>query len=149
MENKEFKKVFGDIAKANNYIYNFGGWYKESDECICVLSLQKSNFGNFNYLNIKIYIQNIFGKSYRIDKNKVKIEGGDVFRRIPNIYDDLLNLENFMNDDERRNGIERLFNDFLNSFVNKALTKKGIKELEIEGKLFLLPAVKEELEHRF
>jgi len=55
MDNKEFKKVFGDIAKVNGFDRAFGGWFKESSECILVLELQKSNYGDYYYLNIKIF----------------------------------------------------------------------------------------------
>ena len=51
MESKEFKKVFEKVAKANNFEKAFGGWFKESTECIVVLCLQKSNFGDYYELN--------------------------------------------------------------------------------------------------
>ena len=41
MESKEFKNVFEKVAKANNFEKAFGGWFKESTECIVVLCFQK------------------------------------------------------------------------------------------------------------
>jgi len=49
MENKEFKKLFDIIARNHGFESAFGGWFKESNECIVVLDLQKSNFGNYYY----------------------------------------------------------------------------------------------------
>ena len=60
MDNTEFKKQFGEIAKASRFDRAFGGWFKESNETIIVLELQKSNFGNYYQLNIKVFIQGFF-----------------------------------------------------------------------------------------
>jgi hypothetical protein len=54
MNSKEFKNVFGELAKINGFLKAFGGWFKESTECIAILELQKSSFGDNYYLNIKI-----------------------------------------------------------------------------------------------
>lgn len=37
MDSKEFKVVFGEVGKAHDFNKAFGGWYKESPECIIVL----------------------------------------------------------------------------------------------------------------
>ena len=71
MESKEFKNVFEKVAKANNFEKAFGGWFKESTECIVVLCLQKSNFGDYYELNIKIFIQGMFGNKYRSEERRV------------------------------------------------------------------------------
>lgn len=47
MENKEFKKMFNEVAKSYGFESSFGGWFKDSAEGIVVLDLQKSNFGNY------------------------------------------------------------------------------------------------------
>jgi hypothetical protein len=64
MDNKEFKSVFNKIACKHNFEKIFGGWFMESRECILMLELQKSNFCNLYYLNIRLYIQGCFGKQY-------------------------------------------------------------------------------------
>ena len=61
METKEFKAMFGKIAKSNGFKFLYGGWYKESDDCIVVLELQRSNYSVLYYLNIKIYIRGVCG----------------------------------------------------------------------------------------
>lgn len=65
METKDFRNLFKDLAKKNGFESAFGGWFKESNECIFVLDLMKSNFGNNYYLNIKIFIQGSFGIYYQ------------------------------------------------------------------------------------
>ena len=112
MESKEFKNVFEKVAKANNFEKAFGGWFKESTECIVILCLQKSNFGDYYELNIKIFIQGMFGNKY---------------------------------DGKRIEKLESLFREFVVPFTDMALSRLGLRELAKEGKIFLLPAVKEGL----
>lgn len=72
MNSKEFKKAFDELAQANNFEKSFGGWLKESLECIVILDLQKSNFGDYYELNIKIFVQGMFGNKYNKSKDLVK-----------------------------------------------------------------------------
>jgi len=44
MNNKEFKKLFGEIAKSSRFESAFGGRFKDSAESVIVLDLQKSNY---------------------------------------------------------------------------------------------------------
>jgi hypothetical protein len=39
MDCKEFKNLFNEVVKANDFKKAFGGWYKESQECIVILQL--------------------------------------------------------------------------------------------------------------
>jgi uncharacterized protein with ParB-like and HNH nuclease domain len=58
---------------------------------------------------------------------------------------DILDFAQSMNDTIRKERLEDLFKNHIVPFTNKTLTKSGIRELAEKGKIFLLPAVKEEL----
>jgi len=147
MNSKEYKNTFHEIAKENGFEKAFGSWFKESKECILVLELQKSNFGDYYEMNVKVFIQGAFGNKYFKNKDLAKKDMGDVFTRQPKemrnvfIFDDVQ-----MTDEERISNTKKLFNEFIVPFTNKALLRSGIKELAEEGKIILLPAVKKELE---
>ncbi len=145
MDNKEFKIVFGDIAKLNGFEQAFGGWFKDSNECIIVLDLQKSYYSNLYYLNVKIFIQGMFGNTYRRSKDMVKKDLGDIFTRSPQRLNDPLDIENPMSDEERKTKLKTLFNEFIIPFTQKAMSVSGINELEAQGIISILPAVKERL----
>jgi len=145
METTEFKKIFGEISKENGFERAYEGWFKESPEVILVLDLQKSNFGNYYYLNIKLFIQGTFGNVYSKSKQLVKTDGGDIFLRHPDNYSNLLDLDAPFSDIDRKAGLRNMFNDFIVPFSNKSSTKEGIKELHKNEQLFILPAVNEEL----
>ena len=83
MQNKEFKKIFDLVAQNNGFEKAFGGWFRESNECIVSLDLQKSNFSNLYYLNIKIFVNGMFGHCYSKSKALIK-DTGNIFRREPN-----------------------------------------------------------------
>ncbi len=137
----DFKKKFGQIAKEHGFESAFGGWFMTGTECIIVLELQKSNFGNYYYLNVKIFIQGIFGKSYSKSKDLVKKDMGSVFVRQPIKYDPTLNLEEALTDAIRAAQIQNLFSEFVAPFANKALTKNGIKQMVKDKEIKLFPAV--------
>jgi hypothetical protein len=145
MDSKEFKKVFGDVAKSNGFESAFGGWFKESTESIVVLDLQKSNFGDYYEMNIKIYVQGIFGNSYTRNKDLVKKDTGDVFMRQPPEYKSVFDFDEPMDEERRKESLGKLFSEFIVPFTDKALSKSGIKDLAEKGEITLLPAVKEEL----
>ena len=144
MDSKTFKSLFDDVAKKNDFERAFGGWFLDSSECIIVLDLQKSNFGNYFDLNIKIFIQGIFG-TYVKGKDLVKKYPGAIFLRQPKYYNDLFDLETPIEEDKRLQKLEELFREFIKPFTTKALSRQGIRELEAQGKISLLPAVKAEL----
>ena len=50
-----------------------------------------------------------------------------------------------MQETERKEGIKKMFSDFISPLSNTTNTKSKIKELHKTGELFILPAVKEEL----
>jgi len=71
---------------------------------------------------------------------------GHIFRGEPKEFETALNLEQEMGDEERTQKLESLFQDFIIPFSKKALTKNSINELAKKGEIYLLPAVKIELE---
>lgn len=137
--------LFSDIAKSNKFKNAFGGWYQESDECIIVLYLQKSNHGDYFEMSIKVYVQGILGNRYRISKHLIKRDVGDIFRRHPSEYSAMFDFDTPMDKQKRRDKLEVFFSDFVVPFTDKALSKSGIMELAKNGDITLLPAVKSEL----
>lgn len=98
-------------------------------------------------MNIKVYVQGIFGNKYTKHKNLVKRESGDIFRRQPSDYNDVFDFDTQMNDGKREERLKNLFGEFIVPFTNKALSREGLKYLEVEEEISLLPAVKKELEN--
>lgn len=143
MDSKEFKKIFGEVAKSNGFKSAFGGWFKDSAESIVVLELQKSSFSNSSYLNIKVFIQGAFERTYTPNKDLIKSSIGHITNQIRD--KEILDFDTSMDDEERKGKLEQLFSEFIVPFADKALSKSGIRELAEKGEIFLLPAVKIEL----
>jgi Domain of unknown function (DUF4304) len=145
MESDDFKKIFNDMAKENGFEKAYEGWFKEFPEVIQVLDLQKSNYGKFYYLNIKFFVQGVFGNKYTKSKKLVKIDGGNIFLRQPDQYSSSLDLDNSLEDSERIENLHKMFCDFIVPLSKNAFDKNSIKNLHKSGNLFILPAVKKEL----
>ena len=147
MNSKEFKNTFNDVARENGFEKAFGGWFKESQECMLVLDLQKSNFGDYYEMNVKIFVQGAFGNHYAKCKDLVKRDIGNIFTRQPKELRDVLIFDDVqMTDEGRISNTNKLFDEFIVPFAQKAMSISGIYELDKQGKISLLPAVKEELD---
>lgn len=144
MNSKDFKIIFGEVAKFNDYESAFGGWYKKSTECIVVLELQKSSYSNSNYINIKVFIQNAFNSSYLPNKELINSSMGHISKQIRD--KDFLDINNSLDDEKRKQNIHQFFTDYIMPFTEKVLSKKGIKELSESEEIILLPAIKEFLQ---
>ena len=109
MDTKEFKKIFGSVAQSYGFKSEHGVWTMESDECLVALLLQKSNYGSYYYLNINIFIRDLFGKTFVKSKTLLKNNTGHIIRGAPPEFGDALNLD-ILSDDSR---IEELFSSFV------------------------------------
>ena len=145
MDNKEFKKLFGQLAKANGFSLAFGGCYKESSECLFTAYPQKSSYGNYYQLNTNICIQGYYNKTYIKDKDTIQRLVGVFNTNVPNQFKDVFRLDNLMEDSMRTELLKSLFTDFLVPLSDKALTINGIKELIKSGELIMFPDHKVEL----
>ena len=99
MDNKKFKQLFNDVARLYDFEQAYGAWFLESPECIVVLELQKSYFGNYYELNIKSFVQGAFGNHYVKSKDLAKKYMGNCFGRQPSEYNDIFDLEEDMEDE--------------------------------------------------
>lgn len=147
MDSKQFKNIFSKVAKSNDFSYLHSAWFKESSDSIIVLLLQKSNFENHYYLNIKTFIKGLFGNNYHVSKGLTK-DTGDVFRREPTDYHAAFQLDSILSDEERKKVLMRLFETFLNPYSEIMLSREKIIQEQKQGneQYYLLPSVKEQLE---
>jgi hypothetical protein len=145
LDSQQFKKLFSGVAVAHGFVRDHGGWFRESPECVVVLDLQKSNFGNNYHLNIKIFVQGLFNSRYSRSKQMVKRLTGDAFLRPPGQFRPALDLDEPMKPNERVRAIDDLFNEFVTPISTEALTRAGLISLAERELVYLLPAVREQL----
>ena len=131
MDNKKFKQLFNDVARLYDFEQAYGAWFLESPECIVVLELQKSYFGNYYELNIKSFVQGAFGNHYVKSKDLAK---GDIF-----------DLEEDMEDEYRKERLEYFFKNFLAPLLPKLLSLSGLLELPQYGDVDIPSNVKDEI----
>ena len=68
-----------------------------------------------------------------------------MFTRAPLKYDEIFSFESGIDLSDRAKGLYQLFSEYIQPIVTLASTKSGIFELDKNGQLHLLPAVKEAL----
>jgi len=139
MEASEFKVLFGDVAKAHGFIAAHGGWYRETPTALFVLNLQKSNFGNYFELNLKLFLGHGLPGSATEFKKLVKSLSGDIFRRQPEEYREAFDLDAATTDADRRSLIDRMFTELVDRMVSASASPAGLLRLRDEGVVYLLP----------
>jgi hypothetical protein len=139
MEAKEFKALLGDVAKAHGFVAAHGGWYRETPAALFVLDLQKSNFGNYFELNLKLFLGRGLPSNSAELKKLVKSLSGDVFRRQPEEYREAFDLDAAITGIDRRGHLDRMFTELVDRMVSASESPAGILRLRDEGLLYLLP----------
>ena len=145
MDNKKFKQLFNDVARLYDFEQAYGAWFLESPECIVVLELQKSYFGNYYELNIKSFVQGAFGNHYVKSKDLAKKYMGNCFGRQPSEYNDIFDLEEDMEDECRKERLEYFFKNFLAPLLPKLLSLSDLSKLPEYGDIFIPSALKNEI----
>ncbi len=143
MDKREFKSIFSDTAKSNGFLYAHQGWFKESEECIITLMLQKSQYRNYYQLNINCYIKGIFGIDDSINARLFKNATGHFSSNETREYKKYFDLDSLISENSLKFGLDQLFKHHVVPFTDKALTINGIKELKKDGSIFLLPNIEE------
>ena len=147
METKEFKTMFGKIAKSNGFKLLYGGWYKESEDSMVIIYLLRSYYSRLYYFRPKINIRGVFGKN-SISKVDVQSDVADIEISCPKEYYDLFNLETNLDENTRKAMLEKLFETYVVPLTDKALSLEGIEELANAGEIQIEPVIKEELEKK-
>jgi len=140
-----FKQLFSEAAIAGGFTHIYGGWFRESPECMVVLDLQRSAFGQYFDVNIKVFVRGLFGESHARTKEMAKTLTGDVFVRPPERFRLALDLDEPMPWNERVQRVGGMFSEFINPLTSDALTRSGLVSLAARGLVHLLPAVREQL----
>lgn len=146
MDKNRFKNLFNELAQKNGFERAFGMWFKQQEDSLVVVDLQRSNYSNLYYVNINVYIQGFFGKTFSKSKElKYGAGGAAIFTRSPKEYNDALDQENHLSDSERKGLLEKMFSNFLLPFIEKTSTREKLIVLHKNEGYFLLPTVKKEL----
>jgi len=126
MTKNQFKIIFDEVAQKFSFERAYGAYFKEFNEVMIMIYLMKSNYSNFYYLDIKVFIQGAFDKTYSKSKELVKKEVGQIFTRPPETYSKYFDLDQNLSDSEIEKGLNSMFVDFLLPFMESIKTKKQI-----------------------
>lgn len=127
MDTKTFKQYFEKVATSHSFQKRKDNFVKESTECFLILNLQKSSYSKLYYLNIYIIIKGFKNRSTFEDSKMIEERSYDLFRRQPVEYNKTFDLENQIEDSERKLELDRLFNEYIT--VDSFLKVEGILNL--------------------
>jgi hypothetical protein len=145
MEYRDLKFVFGEIALEHGFSRAGRGWLRETPVALLFLDLQRSNFGRYADLNIKLFLQNERVVVSPDVTRMLERKSGDVFLRQPKSYGAAFELDSRLDDFVRKGTIGQLFVGVVSRIVAACATPSGLLELRDEGSLYLLPAAEARL----
>lgn len=116
-----------DVEKAlkmTGFAKNGGSWYRRSDEAVCVVNLQKSEYGPQYYINLGILVKRIEDKAFPKENHcHIRMRLGALSADA----NDLLNLNDTRYDDaERARRIRDIIADKVLPFFKSCETVDGI-----------------------
>ncbi|UZO81489.1 hypothetical protein NBT05_03205 [Aquimarina sp. ERC-38] len=145
MDPKEFKKLYTTTIKLYSFKKKYHGYMIELEDSTLFLDLQRSNFGIYFDLNIRVFIEGAFDIFYKKNPDQIKKNIGSIFMRQPVEYDKFFRLENDLTDIERKTGLVKLFELVILPLKDKVKTYNDILRSINNKELKVLPPVQEEL----
>lgn len=145
MEKPQFKALFDDVARGHGFLAAHGGWHRQFEGVLLILDLQRSNFGAYYELNLKLFLNSLSAAERIASKILVKSESGDIFVRPPETYRPAFDLEATLSALQRREKLDDLFRKWVLPVGEACASPAGILSLRDRGMIFLLPGVEKHL----
>jgi hypothetical protein len=96
MTAKKFKNIVDCVLKSESFSKKGSRYYVFSEDIICVVGLQKSNYSNFYYFNIGYFIRQLDPLIEMPNEMEGHIRGRMVFKGV-----DYIDLDNLQENDAR------------------------------------------------
>ncbi|HTR29485.1 MAG TPA: DUF4304 domain-containing protein [Puia sp.] len=126
MEITLFKKIVNEAFKAKQFVKRGAYYYREGEDCICIVGIQRSSYSNGYYVSVGFAL-----KKLHADQTKLKDTDGDVRARFS--YDsagettDFYDLDKLSADCE--SSVSESFRKNIDELVEPALQPNGLKVL--------------------
>lgn len=145
MDNKVFKRFFGEIAESHGFKSLRRGWFQEVSAALIILELQKSNYGNYYEMNLSLYLELPAVGSLAELASFVARNPPDVFRRQPTESSAAFDLDAGIDPLERERQLRQVFTDTVDEIVRGMSSPAGILNLRDAKLIFLRPDVEARL----
>ena len=122
MTTKTFKNIVDLVLKSESFSKKGSRYYVISEDVICVVGLQKSNYSNFYYFNIGYFIRQLDPLIKMPKEIEGHIRGGMVFKHV-----DYIDLDKLQENDVRR--VEEGIRENVLRFIKEYLSIDGIKKM--------------------
>jgi len=130
-----------DALKDAQFQRKSNTWYRDTDETIVLVNVQKSNFGEQYYINLSVWVKGLPGDPcVRLPSQAVlcHIEGrlGGLMPGEDERLRQMLNVEDeSLEKDQRRHAIEDVITRIVLPFLLQCSTRAGIREAYGQGRL--------------
>ena len=145
MEPSKLRRVIDALASEGGFSKTRSIWFRVTPETIVGLGLQRSGYSQLYYLNLNVWIQGLWNRSYSV--SEVVGETGHIFRREPPEFSDAFDLDNDIKPSVREARIQELFRSLVIPLSLELGTRAGIREVARRepAVIHVLPAVREQL----
>src|SRR5687768_13055135 len=101
MQAREFRKLFGELARRNGFSQANSAWVRVTPETIVAIDLQRSSHSRHYYLNFRVWVQGLWSRSCSVGEKLLR-DTGDIFRQEPPEFSQAFDLESSLDPIVRR-----------------------------------------------
>ena len=135
------KRSVDRALKSVEFLRKSNTWYRDLEETVLLVEVQKSNFGEQHYINVGVFVKGIpatyMGKLPPRENEchiRIRIEGlapdaEESYRHMLNLEDESVGVT------ERQQLVERAIADVVLPFLFQCSTRTGIRDAHIRGHL--------------
>jgi len=139
MDTKTLETLFAQALKAQGFKKKRRNWYRQAKDVLQVVNLQKSDWGPQFWLNLALVPEGMTVEGMPQPphyKCPIRIRLGSAYPDKRAVIDTLLDLEDVgLSDEQRTEGIEKMFHEMVLPFMDRLQTIDDLKRAIDDGTL--------------
>jgi hypothetical protein len=132
-ERNAVQQAYDRFGQENGFEKKSGSWYRQGEEAIGTVNLQKSQYGPQYYLNVGFWLRELGDERHpKLTDWHISARIEDLVPEVEERIGQLLDLEHPMPDDERSTELVALLNDRLLPLLERGSTVAGLRSMRAD-----------------
>jgi hypothetical protein len=133
-ERNAVQRAFDEFGRQAGFEKKSGSWYRQSDEVIAAINLQKSQYGPLYYINVGFWLRQLDDERYpKMNQWHVLIRLEDLLPDAEKRIGELLNLDSPVSDEQRITELVALLDEQLLPVIERGSSMVGLRAMVDDG----------------